>query len=159
MLLQRLPLLTFAIAGVISAASANSFASPDTAGAGTSSTVAPKPKPKPKATRIAVRIDGLDMGVTIPPLGAAFVGDDTWTHVLAIVASEESANRVTLSVAIVAKTEDRTKITKEQVIQTAKLKQALMAKRPLTIVPGTGIAKEVFGAAAPKKIVISWAAR
>lgn len=113
---------------------------------------------KPKATKLKVTIDAAEIGVTISPIMPAFIGDDRWSHVLAIVPTDRTADTITLNVGAFPKTEDRSKLTNERVVQQATLKQSVTGAKALVIVPGKELAKGFFGAKPPAKIVITWVA-
>lgn len=113
---------------------------------------------KPRATKIKVTIDAAEMTLTISPFAPAFIGDERWSHALAIVATDRTATSVTFNIAAFAKADDRAKITNAQVIQQASLKQQVTDGKALSIVPGKTLARALFGAAPPKRIVITWVA-
>ncbi len=113
-------------------------------------------KPAPKATRISISIDEQQMSLAIPPARPAFVGDDRWSHMLAIVATQPTADGVTLHVATFPKSDDRKTVTNEHVIKQAKVKQRVTQEQGLTIEPGGSIPRRLFGQSPPKKVVVRW---
>lgn len=119
---------------------------------------APAAPAKPKATKIKVSIDGTEMGLVIAPVGPAFIGDDRWSHALAIVATGRTASSLTFNVAAFPKGDDRATITNERVIRAAALKQQVGADEAISIVPGKGLPRALFGATPPKRITITWVA-
>lgn len=110
-----------------------------------------------RPTRLAITLDTHRLVIATASVQPALLDDARWSHQLAILATDGSARGALLHVAIVPR---GAAVSAADVVRDAVFTQAISAGRPLAITPGRrGIARDLFGAAPPRRVTVALAAR
>jgi hypothetical protein len=127
------------------------------AATGAASPAAPTPAAKP--VRVAIRLDGHDVKLTIPSSGPATFVQDDWAKALGMFATEQTEDEILLQVAFVPKAagqQDSGSVDLDVFQQQAGFKQVVKRGEAVTLVPGNALPADGFGDSPPRELKVTW---